>query len=734
MKKAFFTALFVTLLSSISYAQIDTVFWFAAPEVSDGHADEPVSLNISTFGQPANVTISIPTNPAFTPINITVPANSFHREVLDYYDEFEQAANDCQFSTDGCNAAVQNLPLLENDVQNSPQNKGLLITSDEDITVYYEVLGLRCNPSYAPGVCFVINTDIFSLKGRNALGTDFYIPMQNEHRNVTTDNWATPINGRSSIDFVATEDNTTITVELSNPADGIVGSTHTFTLNAGQTYSIRASGLTGATNLGGSHITSDKPIAITVKDDSIERVDASQNGYVYDLAGDQIIPTALGGLEYIVKEGYAYIIATQNNTQIFQDGNATPITTMSQAGDIFSIDLTANPNPTYITSDKPVLMYHLSEIYGELNKPEFGGAVIPQINCTGSPTVSFNRSSNEPNEEFYLTILVKAGNEDQFQLNGGAVNTDIAAADFVTVPGTGGAWMYYNELMSTAQVVPLATSTVSTANSEVFHLGLVNGRPFIDANNPSTGARYGYFSNFEQLIVNIDVSDQCITPGDSIQVGVLPGFASVDWSTGSTADSIWINTSGQYWVVVENALGCTDSVNFNVIVNTIPQFIVNPDELLCPGTTFNAGVDSGTVGSSATYEWTLDGNPYSTDSALVTTTPGVYVLTVTNGCGMGSDTVVLTNWDVEVPNIFTPNGDGVNETFMVPGLLAQGTWQLTVVNRWGEKVYFNEAYDNSWNGVNQKTNEVAEGTYFFYLIDKDSEECNEYKGWVQVMR
>ncbi len=751
MKKILFAA-FVLLNITVAKAQIDTLFWFAAPEVSSTHGDEPVALHFSTFSSAATVTISIPANPAFTPVVLNIPANSYDRYVLEYHDNFGATYNT------GPNHFKD---LLENTTPDVAADKGLKIESDEPITAYYEVLGSRCDDWISPNntdgdplndVCYVFNTDIFSLKGTNALGTEFWVPGQTGHLTTVTDNWSGFLNAKNTVDIVATESGTTnitITLPAGVAATGhAAGETFTISLTEGQTFSIEAVNdqiTNGSTytlySLAGTHITSDQNIAVTYKDDSVAEDEDLETNYntgpgggpgptVYDLAGDQVIPIQHAGLEYIVQDGYVYVTATQDNTNIsVTTGSGTTNYNITTAGQTQEIDLSGTSDLAYIITDKPTLVFHLNIILGTDNFPEFGGAVVPQINCTGSDQVSFNRSTNEVNEKFFITILVKTAAISDFLLNGSA--TPIQATDFVTVPGTGGDWSYMYKDM-TSFITTDSTHTV-TNSSEVFHLGTVNGREWDGVNN-STGSRYGYFSNFEQLIVNIDVSDQCITPGDSIQVGVAPGYASVDWSTGETSDSIWIDVQDNYYVVVENALGCTDSVNFDVIINTIPQFNISPGQLLCPGTTYMAGIDSGTVGTSPSYEWTLDGAPYSTDSALVTTTPGVYILTVTNGCGQGSDTTTLTNWDIEVPNVFTPNGDNINEVFEVPGLLTQGKWELTVVNRWGETVYYDEDYDNTWDGTNQKDNGVAEGTYFFYLIDHESEECNEYKGWVQVLR
>src|SRR5258705_3273072 len=82
MKKYFLIISLFLLNWKYSEAQRDTTFWFAAPDieiVNDpiyGEYDRPIYLRLTSFTSSANVIVSIPANIAFTPINITIPANS----------------------------------------------------------------------------------------------------------------------------------------------------------------------------------------------------------------------------------------------------------------------------------------------------------------------------------------------------------------------------------------------------------------------------------------------------------------------------------------------------------------------------------------------------------------------------------------------------------------------------------------------------------------------------------
>lgn len=89
------------------------------------------------------------------------------------------------------------------------------------------------------------------------------------------------------------------------------------------------------------------------------------------------------------------------------------------------------------------------------------------------------------------------------------------------------------------------------------------------------------------------------------------------------------------------------------------------------------------------------------------------------------------------PNAFSPDGDGVNDTWMLPLPPALiNTIDLVIFNRWGDEVARIENYnnmDNVWNGTYQNSGEpVTNGTYFY--IAETTENNKKFSGWVQVVR
>jgi gliding motility-associated-like protein len=65
--------------------------------------------------------------------------------------------------------------------------------------------------------------------------------------------------------------------------------------------------------------------------------------------------------------------------------------------------------------------------------------------------------------------------------------------------------------------------------------------------------------------------------------------------------------------------------------------------------------------------------------------------------------------DLEIPNVFTPNGDEYNQNFSIANI-QEDRWVLTVINRWGRQVYYSRYYHNEWNGKG-----LAPGVYFYHL-------------------
>jgi gliding motility-associated-like protein/uncharacterized repeat protein (TIGR01451 family) len=85
---------------------------------------------------------------------------------------------------------------------------------------------------------------------------------------------------------------------------------------------------------------------------------------------------------------------------------------------------------------------------------------------------------------------------------------------------------------------------------------------------------------------------------------------------------------------------------------------------------------------------------------------------------------------LHIPNAITPNGDGVNDVFVISGLEQYPENELTILNRWGNHVFEQKGYTQNWSGKG-----LNEGTYFYLLRVKDGNgHWQDFKGYITLLR
>jgi hypothetical protein len=601
------------LLSNQAMAQVDTSFWFVAPEVSSRHGDNPVVLRVTTFDNAANITISIPANAGFTPVYITIPANT-------------------QYSYQ-----FPDLNQIENRPPASVLNKGILVTSDQEVSAYYEVANGN-------------NPDKFTLKGSNALGTEFFVPSQNAFRNRKLDPADnTPPVDRERVDIVSTEDNNQITITVTDDVVGYAnGSTFTITLQRGQTYCIEAIAWEQLRHLGGTHITSTKPIAVTISDDSVTGApDGQTSPGAYDLIGDQLIPVNLLGKEYIAvntlygtgvtgSKQIVFVLAVEVGTHINIDG--VPKVSPLNKGEMHELGITNNA--IHITSTKPIYVYQLTSD----SRTELGSAILPSIACTGSKKVAFTRvlASN-----FYVQLLTQKKNIDQFIIrdrNNTEVN-ELAGINWVKVGSTDtgdpeNTWYTAVKEMNLTIGDPYS---IENTNG-LFHLSV------FERNGSSMS--YGYFSAYSTIRIK-GPAQEC--KGEVVELTTQEPMKSYQWFSDkdiwtpfSTEAVAQVSESGKYWVTAEvNFGGCFTTDTLNVEMKW-PAFSLGNDTILCPGESITYTIEGFT--NNETFFWTPDSN--ATNSYSITPTHlslNTISLTITDELGCSAtDSVVVFGYDANI--------------------------------------------------------------------------------------
>ena len=93
-------------------------------------------------------------------------------------------------------------------------------------------------------------------------------------------------------------------------------------------------------------------------------------------------------------------------------------------------------------------------------------------------------------------------------------------------------------------------------------------------------------------------------------------------------------------------------------------------------------------------------------------------------------TVVVTSTHRDIMNLFTPNGDGINDYWELPEMDTWGRCDVRIFNRWGKLVFAQDNYDNLWDGTSNG-NPLPEGPYYYVIETQNS---GTIKGTVNIVR
>jgi gliding motility-associated-like protein len=180
------------------------------------------------------------------------------------------------------------------------------------------------------------------------------------------------------------------------------------------------------------------------------------------------------------------------------------------------------------------------------------------------------------------------------------------------------------------------------------------------------------------------------------------------------------NAPAEYTYSVTVKYKVCPSQTVSAKVTVIPQPFINlgPDKAICPGSegvVLSDNVNNGTTG--AKWLW----NTGETGSSLNITAPGTYYARVTiQGCSSYDSVVIARDCYLDVPNAFSPNGDGSNDYFFPRNRLSKGlkSFTMNIYNRWGELIFETvnlegRGWDGSYNGAMQPS-----GVYV-YIIDAE---------------
>jgi gliding motility-associated-like protein len=272
---------------------------------------------------------------------------------------------------------------------------------------------------------------------------------------------------------------------------------------------------------------------------------------------------------------------------------------------------------------------------------------------------------------------------------------------------------------------------------------------------------YGYASQTLSVTATPTISVQPVAPlcsgtSTELEVSSSSSTASYTWSpaiTLSSAHSATVTASPSVTTIYtvkasDNGCPSASSQTVSVTVNTLNALISYPADPARGDIPFTVSFANGSTSPAGTiYTWN-----YGNGTSLVTTTSvsdsghtvypniGTYQVILTANAAAGSActvaydtlTVIVTEtYSLTIPNVFTPNADGVNDGFFVSGKGVQ-SFDILIYDRWGLKMFESSTlgFGGAWDGKN-----ADDGTYF-YIIKATSTKgvSQDYKGYLTLIK
>ncbi len=205
-------------------------------------------------------------------------------------------------------------------------------------------------------------------------------------------------------------------------------------------------------------------------------------------------------------------------------------------------------------------------------------------------------------------------------------------------------------------------------------------------------------------------NDTILCEGESLVLDVSNQIGQVTWQDGSMESNYYVENEGVYFVKVENG-ACVGFDTIYVDYLQAPDFELGPNIWICAGDSYHFDFTD----TQIDYLW-QDG---STKGEWYVSDEGWYSLSQTNICGTMVDSVYLTidpcTPSLQMPNVFSPNGDGTNDVFSPISMKNIQVISLAIYNRWGIQLSYSTDQEIAWHGENKSGQKVNNGMYFWVL-------------------
>ncbi|UZH54308.1 gliding motility-associated C-terminal domain-containing protein [Salinimicrobium tongyeongense] len=371
----------------------------------------------------------------------------------------------------------------------------------------------------------------------------------------------------------------------------------------------------------------------------------------------------------------------------------------------------------------------------------------------GDFTTTYTVGTGQCTDSAVLTVTVlenpNAGENATVNLEEDATETVDLFAELGGSPETGGTWTFEGDEVDAtfdpatdAEGVYTYTVTSDNGCSDSATVTVIVGTEEPECNEENTPAA-PTVTPFDGCAASATVADLVISGEDG---AVFSVYAEETLDT--ELDATQGLTAGTYYVTQTNTTGCvSDATAVTVTLNDVdaPALLTEPEQL-CAGQQLTVANLEGSVIANGDLVWytTATGSETVSPSTPLQNGTTLFAAAVdaTSGCESSTRTrvdVTLENCEVVIPEIFSPNGDSINDKFVIENISSEyPNHMMEIYNRWGEAVYKGQVgRSQGWDGTSSEGsfgNGVLPVGVYFYILNYNDGQTAPIQGRVYLSR